>query len=421
MDDAGARPITPEPPQPDSAVARRLAARGAKRVLAIDGGGVRGIVATGLLAAVEQRLRRRTGRPNARLCDYFDLIGGVSTGAVIAAALAMGRSAAEIADFFRALARDAPAGQSRRGRFDAQRMDALLAQGFGDTALGGDGLRTGLAIGAKRTDVGGVWWVANNPRAPLWAARRNGPGDRDLLVRQLLQASLGAAVIHEERVVQFTGPAGETGVGAAFVDAALAGANNPSLHLLHLATLPGHGLEWLSGHDQLLMVSVGAGDWRGGRAAGDPTAALDAMIRETGDTAIATLQGLSHSPRPWRLEGAAGDARGAAALSPAPALHFQRMDVRLDLESLAAIGLRCGEQELDAMRGSSPDDAVTLARLHEAGLRAGEAFFLGAEGEAKRDWTAAILPRRFDPHGFSKRFLGPPASKLDALRRAWKS
>jgi patatin-like phospholipase/acyl hydrolase len=35
------------------------------------------------------------------LCDYFDYIGGTSTGAIIAAGLARGKSVAELIEFYR--------------------------------------------------------------------------------------------------------------------------------------------------------------------------------------------------------------------------------------------------------------------------------------------------------------------------------
>ena len=62
-----------------------------KRILTLDGGGLRGILTLGLLAEIEELLRKRHGgSPYFRLCHYFDLIAGTSTGAIIAAALAMG-------------------------------------------------------------------------------------------------------------------------------------------------------------------------------------------------------------------------------------------------------------------------------------------------------------------------------------------
>jgi hypothetical protein len=55
----------------------RFYAPGPKRILALDGGGVRGIVSIAFLEAIETQLRSHD--PDARLCDYFDLIGGTST------------------------------------------------------------------------------------------------------------------------------------------------------------------------------------------------------------------------------------------------------------------------------------------------------------------------------------------------------
>src|ERR1700761_9145563 len=76
---------------------------GPKRILAIDGGGMRGALAVGILAKLEATLREKLGRPNLVLSDYFDLIGGTSTGAIIAAGLALGRSADDLAELYRRL------------------------------------------------------------------------------------------------------------------------------------------------------------------------------------------------------------------------------------------------------------------------------------------------------------------------------
>lgn len=63
---------------------------GPKRLLALDGGGVRGMLSLSYLERIESILRSRSGDDlEFRLCDYFDLIGGTSIGAVIAAGLAL--------------------------------------------------------------------------------------------------------------------------------------------------------------------------------------------------------------------------------------------------------------------------------------------------------------------------------------------
>src|ERR1700753_1216313 len=68
----------------------RLFEPGPKRILSIDGGGVRGGLVLGFLQKLEATLRERYGRPDLVLCDYFDLIGGTSGGALLAAGLALG-------------------------------------------------------------------------------------------------------------------------------------------------------------------------------------------------------------------------------------------------------------------------------------------------------------------------------------------
>lgn len=63
------------------------------QVLALDGGGIRGLYSAAVLAALEQQL----GRPVA---NYFDLIAGTSTGGLIALALGAGLSPREIVEFY---------------------------------------------------------------------------------------------------------------------------------------------------------------------------------------------------------------------------------------------------------------------------------------------------------------------------------
>ena len=82
---------------------RHLFGPGPKRILALDGGGVRGALSVAFLERIEGLLRQRHG-PNARLGDHFDLVGGTSTGAIIASALALGLTTAELKDFYLNLA-----------------------------------------------------------------------------------------------------------------------------------------------------------------------------------------------------------------------------------------------------------------------------------------------------------------------------
>ena len=68
------------------------------KILSIDGGGIRGIIPAKILALAEEELNR-TGKAG-RICDYFDLICGTSTGGIIAIGLALGMPASEILSFY---------------------------------------------------------------------------------------------------------------------------------------------------------------------------------------------------------------------------------------------------------------------------------------------------------------------------------
>ncbi len=64
------------------------------RILALDGGGIRGAFTAAFLAGIEDHLQ-------CRICDYFDLVAGTSTGGIIAAALAAGEPVQRIVEFYR--------------------------------------------------------------------------------------------------------------------------------------------------------------------------------------------------------------------------------------------------------------------------------------------------------------------------------
>ncbi len=64
------------------------------RILALDGGGIKGAYTAGVLAALEQAL----GQP---IAPHFDLIAGTSTGGILAIGLGMGMSARQMLDFYR--------------------------------------------------------------------------------------------------------------------------------------------------------------------------------------------------------------------------------------------------------------------------------------------------------------------------------
>ena len=71
------------------------------KLLALDGGGIRGIITLEILVRMEEMLAEATGGgSHFRLCHFFDYVAGNSTGAVIAAGLVRGMSAQELLAFY---------------------------------------------------------------------------------------------------------------------------------------------------------------------------------------------------------------------------------------------------------------------------------------------------------------------------------
>src|SRR5436189_436963 len=73
---------------------------GARKLLACDGGGIRGIISIEVLARIESELRKSSGNPKLVLADYFDYVAGTSTGAIIATLIALGYSIDETRDVY---------------------------------------------------------------------------------------------------------------------------------------------------------------------------------------------------------------------------------------------------------------------------------------------------------------------------------
>lgn len=54
-----------------------------RTILSIDGGGIKGIIPGMVLVEIEERLKVRTGNPDAFIADYFDFFAGTSTGGIL--------------------------------------------------------------------------------------------------------------------------------------------------------------------------------------------------------------------------------------------------------------------------------------------------------------------------------------------------
>ena len=158
----------------------------ARRILSMDGGGIRGLVTCEWLAGVEDALAG-AGKPG--LLRSFDLLAGSSTGAVIACGLAIGMSPRDIGALYREHGHaifPGIAGRlwSRAGRlltqgvsapkYDGKGLEKVLKRVFGDTTLGQ--AQVPLMITSydtiSRTPVMFKSFKAAHKAIPMWEACR---------------------------------------------------------------------------------------------------------------------------------------------------------------------------------------------------------------------------------------------------------
>ncbi len=206
----------------------------------------------------EDRLRN----PRLVLADYFDHIAGTSTGAIIAAGLALGHSVQQVEERYSSLGSIV-----FRKRFLPLRARSLyvdrplrreLSSFFGaDRTLGDADLRTLLLVVMHNTVTDSPWLLSNCTRAKYNRADRNllPSPDRnlDIPLAPLIRASTAAPIYFAPE---------ELHVGPhrfLFQDGALTSFNNPAFVQFLTATLPEYGLGWETGEDRLLIVSVGTG------------------------------------------------------------------------------------------------------------------------------------------------------------------
>jgi len=100
------------------------------RILSLDGGGIRGVIEAVILAEVERQI-------NKPLNEHFDLIAGTSTGSILAAAIATGRTSQEIIELYKNKGHRIFPYQSR---FSPQRLGLIFKYGLSAPKYSDDGL-----------------------------------------------------------------------------------------------------------------------------------------------------------------------------------------------------------------------------------------------------------------------------------------
>lgn len=230
-----------------------------KKLLALDGGGIRGMITVEVLAKIETLLRAELGRgKDFRLYEYFDYFAGTSTGAIIATCLSWGMSVDEIRKFYLQSGEEMfdKAGllnRYYRYKYEDKKIAKKLQDVFGgQTTLGSSKLKTLLMMVMRNATTDSPWPVSNNPKAKYNDKNRD-DCNLNIPLWQLIRASTAAPVFFPPEIVemgkhQFI-----------FVDGGITPYNNPAFQLFLMATLEPYKLNWQTGEDQMLMVSIGTG------------------------------------------------------------------------------------------------------------------------------------------------------------------
>jgi predicted acylesterase/phospholipase RssA len=240
----------------------RYAQKRPRKLLALDGGGIRGVLTPQILGRIEELLASASGAGSSfRLCDYFDYIGGTSTGAIIAAGLARGMSVGELTEFYRAVGPEMFEKTHLLRRlhslYKSDPLVAKLQQVFGpETTLEPGNLRTLLLVVTRNVTTDSPWPVSSNP-----AARYNNPQRPDCNLRvplwQLVRSSTAAPVYFPPEVLNWD--PNDPMKTFVFVDGGVTPFNNPAFLLFRMATHPSYLLEFPTGEKNLVLVSVGTG------------------------------------------------------------------------------------------------------------------------------------------------------------------
>ena len=253
-----------------------------RKLLALDGGGIRGVLTLQVLIRMEELLREHSGQGDKfRLCNFFDYIGGTSTGAIIAAGLARGMSAQELSDFYM---KAGPAMFDKsfilfrlRHLYESKPLQAELQKTFGkDTTLFPQHLKCLLLVVTRNVSTDSPWPISSNPDATF-----NDPklGDCNLCIPlwQLVRASTAAPIYFAPEVLQWD--PNDPSKTFVFEDGGLTPYNNPSFLLARMATTKEYNLNWDTGENNLLVMSVGTGS----------APKVDAEVYSSGKSAFTNL------------------------------------------------------------------------------------------------------------------------------------
>jgi len=236
----------------------RYQRQGPWRMLALDGGGIRGLLTLGILELIEKFIAGRTGKA---LHEYFDYIAGTSTGAIIAAGLARGLTVGRLIKFYQdngeAMFEPSRLMDRVKSFYTADPLRYKLQEVFGEnTTLEPQNLKCLLLVVTKNVTTDSAWPISSNPDAIY-----NNPQRLDCNLKiplwQIVRASTAAPIYFPPEILQWD--KNDPKKTSVFVDGGVTPHNNPAFLLYRMATEPAYRLNWQAGERNLFLLSVGTG------------------------------------------------------------------------------------------------------------------------------------------------------------------
>jgi hypothetical protein len=236
-----------------------------KRILSLDGGGIRGVFTLEILLRMQEMLRVHTGSPNLVLADHFDLFAGTSTGAIIATCLSWGMDVQAILELYlehgRTMFQHVPWYRMFKrtfvSRYEAKPLSKMLQRIFSEDGngdepalLGTYRLKTLLLVVVRNHTTGSAWPITNNPRAK-YNDRSLPDCNLNLPLWEVVRASTAAPVFFDPEEIVLGGRR------FVFVDGGITPYNNPALIAALTTILPSYSIGWEPGPDKIRLVSVG--------------------------------------------------------------------------------------------------------------------------------------------------------------------
>jgi Patatin-like phospholipase len=239
----------------------KFATKRPRKLLALDGGGILGVMSLEILLKIEQDFAAATGQGTEfRLGKFFDYIGGTSTGALIAAGLATGKSVEELISFYveaGPLMFEKTCLLSRlRSLYEADPLRHKLQSILGNRELGAADLQCLLLIVTRNATTDSPWPVSNNPLAK-YNDRKRLDCNLQIPLWQLVRASTAAPVYFPPEILNWD--KNDPAKTFFFIDGGLTPYNNPAFLLFRMATLPQYRLNWTSGENEMMLISIGTG------------------------------------------------------------------------------------------------------------------------------------------------------------------